>query len=258
MKYLYEYRSTSVRKGAPILLPKEEFQGLSGFISMFGFTEDAAKYIQDTGATRGIGKLFELYADTLKLDFDDAPDAEKRALGWLKENGINHKLYRTGNRGHHIHIDIEPMEMRGLAAFFSSVVASLFPGADINIYKPTGIIRLPGTYHAKTGGKMELVEEYKGSVMNLLSYRRKIPVPIARNHETVDKEQLDYWLTRDLNRSVGKGDRNTHIFSLASTAQKLNLDYNLAVELISNWNQAYCSPPVRGGEMMATIRSAYK
>jgi len=258
MKYLYEYRSTSVRKGAPILLPKEEFQDLSGFISLFGFPQDAADYINDTGATRGVGKHFPLYADTLKLDFDDAPDAEKRALGWLKEKGINHRLYRTGNRGHHIHIDIEPMEMKGLSGFFASVVSSLFPGADINIYKPTGIIRLPGTYHAKTGGKMELVEEYKGTIMHLMSYKRAIPVPLIRDNGSVDKEQLDYWLTRDLNKSVGKGDRNTHIFSLAATAQKLELDYNTAVELISNWNQAYCNPPVRGGEMMATIRSAYR
>lgn len=258
MKYLYEYRSTSVRKGMPIMLPKEEFIHLNGFISLFGFSQDAVDYILSTGATRGVGKHFALYSDTLKLDFDDAPDAEKRALGWLKERGINHRLYSTGNRGHHIHIDIKPMEMRGLASFFASLVGSLFPGADVNIYKPTGIIRLPGTYHAKTGGKMKLVDEYKGTIMNLLEYKRVIPVPVVRDSGPVDKEQLDYWLTRDLNRSVGKGDRNTHIFSLASTAQKLDLDYNLAVELISGWNQTYCHPPVRGGEMLATIRSAYK
>lgn len=255
MTYYYEYRATGKRMGAPTLLPKNRFEGLGGFVSLFGFNQEVVDYISHTGATRGIGK-FPLYADKLKLDFDNSPEAEKKALNWLREKGIGYILYNTGNRGHHIHIDIEPMERVGLAYYFEAVVKNVFPGADSKIYKPTGVIRLPGTYHAKTGHKMTLIEEYSGKKMRISDHYKLKYVPVKQVGD-VDKDMLDFWFTRDLNRDVGEGDRNTHIFNLAATAMRLNIDKDVTIQLIAEWNAKHSHPSVRDSEMLATIKSAY-
>jgi len=111
----YEHRAAKGRCGsAPKLKTKDSFSDLSGFISIFGFNDEVCDYIEGIRAMHGIGK-FPLYADVLYLDFDDNPEGEQRTITKLKELGLSFKVYFTGNRGHHSHSPIEPMERVGLS-----------------------------------------------------------------------------------------------------------------------------------------------
>ena len=257
----YEYRAAKDRTGPPQLKEKEGFSGLAGFISMFGFNDEASEYIESTRSTRGMDK-FPLYADVLYIDFDDNPEAENTTINKLKEMGLAFKVYHTGNRGHHIHISIKPIERVGLPHYMKAVVRNMFKGADDGIYKPTGIIRIPGTYHASTGLPMLLVYSQDGDIMDLDQYRPKTYIP-AKSVEKVDKDFLDFMLTRDLNRPSSEGGgpyngRNNHAFAIAATSVRLELEKETALSLLSDWNTRQCFPPLRESELKATVNSAYR
>ena len=253
----YEYRATGRRTGKPRLLNKDNFDGLAGFRSLFGFDGPAVDYIESTGATRGIGR-YSLYMDLLILDFDDNPEAQEKAKAWLDSNGYSYSTYTTGNRGQHIHIPIEPLHTVGLAPLVKNIVSSVFPGADTSIYKPTGVIRLPGTYHSKTGAKMCLLTKKSGKMMSLLEHKPKGFVPLPKYMEEQDPLQLEAWLIRDLHKYVGDGGRNNHLFNICATAIKLGHDYDTTEELAKMWNSNYADPPIRDGEFFATLRSAFR
>ena len=253
----YEYRSTGRRTSKPKLLKNYEFRGLAGFRSLFGFSKEAIDHIEYTQATRGVGK-FPLYMDTLILDFDDNPLAQEKAKEWLEEKGYGYTTYTTGNRGEHIHIPIEPMQQIGLAPLVKSIVQKLFPGADESIYKPTGVIRLPGTYHSKTGSKMCKLNDIKGTKLRIINYKPEGFAPIPYGLKEQNPEQLEAWLIRDLHKYVGDGGRNNHLFHICATAIRLGYPFETTEELARSWNETYASPSIREGEFFATLKSAYK
>lgn len=253
----YEYRSSQGRHGKPDLRTKDEFGGCGGFISVFGFPEQASEYIEELGATRGVGQ-FPLYMDTLIIEFDDNPRAEKQSIGWLKNNSIQHIVYHTGNRGHHIHIPIKPKTVINLPHYIKSVVRKLFPGADDSIYKPTGVVRLPGTYHSKTRKPMVPISQGGGKILDVDAHRPKGYIPVKPITIDEDPEFLDLMLTRDLNRSVYEGGRNNAGFNIAATSVKLKLDKSVAEDLLTEWNSTRCYPPLRDSEIKTIINSAYR
>ena len=253
----YEYRSSQGRHGSPDLRTKDEFGGCGGFISVFGFPEKASEYIETLGATRGVGQ-FPLYADTLYLDFDDNPEGEKKSIEWLVINGIQHTVYYTGNRGHHVHIPITPKTGTNLPHFVKTVVKKLFPGADESIYKATGVVRLPGTYHSKTRKPMVEVSSGGDKVLDLDSHRPKGYMPIKQITADEDPAFLDLMLTRDLNRTVSEGGRNNSAFHIAATAVKLKIEKAVTEELLTEWNETRCIPSLRDNEIKTILNSAYR
>lgn len=253
---LWEYRSHQKRTGAPNLLSKDEFEGLGGFISVFGFGPEAAHFVSQTGRTSGIGS-FPLYADTLYLDFDDNEEAMERSTKTLYNLGNSFRLYDTGGRGYHIHIPIVPIHRVGLNYYMKKVCADLFPGADLSIFKSTGVIRLPGTYHSKTGKSKVLKAAYTGKVMNIDDHRPKNFVPVKQYYEE-DDDQLRYWLLQDITMKVGQGDRNNHAFHIAATCCRLKMPKLEAASMVEDWNREYCCPPLGVNEVKAVLNSVYR
>ena len=182
----YEFRRAKNRSGSPVLLSPDEFTGRAGFISMFGFNDQAEEFIASGRSTAGVDR-FPLYSDRLYVEFDDNAAAEDKAINKLKELGYKFCVYHTGNRGHHIHIPITPVERTGLHHYMKAVATAMFKGCDEGIYKATGIIRIPGTVHASTGNKMVKVYEHDGKVMDIDDHRPRSYVPVKRVQE-VDKD----------------------------------------------------------------------
>ena len=252
----YEYRSAQSRHGKPKLKTIKEMKGLSGFKTIFGFNKKAQDYISSIGATKGVGK-YPLYMDKLYLDFDNNLEAEKKSLAKLQKLGYAHEVYNTGGRGIHIHIPTYPVERLGIAFYIKNVVSNMFPGADEKIYKPTGIIRLPGTYHSKTNKQMVIVKKVEGKILNIDEHRPKGFIPVKPVNLENDSEFLDRMLTKDLNTCVHEGGRNDHAFYIAATACKLNLDKSLLEDLLMDWNFTKCNPSLSTTEIKTVINSAY-
>lgn len=118
--------------------------------------------------------------DTIILDFDSEDINEaykdvKRMSNYLKKNGLNTVIVKSGNKGYHCYIEIAPFlfndtnirKVSDWNEYFNAFVCFLIH--DGETYYPTldkvnssaglnGNIRLIGSIHPKTGEKCEIVE----------------------------------------------------------------------------------------------------
>jgi hypothetical protein len=258
MRIFYEYRPALARLGRPVLVSRDQLQDLTGFISVFGFPEESVKDILTNGTTSGLVTK-KLYADTLYLDFDNNIEAENLAYRRLKDASIGFDKYNTGGRGHHFHIPITPCMGEGLVSRFKRRVAEQFPGADLSIYKSSGIFRLPGTYHTKNAGhKKTLVEHVDGQLMDIPEDDiGRLPRPIPKSAFGFDEEEINEALMRALFIPTGEGGRNTKIFVVACLGKESGMNQDEVEDMCRNYNSIMVSPPLPEHEVITCVRSAY-
>jgi hypothetical protein len=255
MNILYEYRRQVRRGGRQInLLPKEELVGLMGFRSIFGFDEDAQAYIRQERTTSGlVGHNF--YADELLVDFDDA---------WLAAESFaedlapySYTMWDTGGRSIHFHVDIEPMYGPHTPYIHRAWMKEFAPGSDINIYKSSGIYRLPGTYHHKTvGARKVLLETNTGSKLELGDVRQDTWSG-AHVYDDVDTD-AEAVLNNLLMLPANEGGRNNRLFTIARLSLKCGDTYDTALASCLNWGSTFCVPSLSSIEVQATVQSVYK
>lgn len=252
---LYEYRPAIKRKGAPHLVSKEDMNRVVGFTSVFGFPDETQQMIKLNRSTAGLHNA-DLYCDTLYLDFDNNPVAEDRAEQWLKQENIRYSIYHTGNRGKHFHIPIQPMCRKGLPYKFKKWVGEYFPSADLSIYKPSGIIRLPNTPHLKNpGSRKRLLEVSAGKLLDFSAYPVTESVPIQEEY-TGDSDfgvlALFYVFC-----VVGEGRRNEHCNKIIWACHEAGLDPDTCRMLVQHWNNNYCIPSQAESVCQSNIQRVY-
>lgn len=231
---LYEYRPALYRKAKPILLPENRFLGLDGFISIWGFPEDTAKHIKEQGNLKGLkGRL--LYTDRVYLDFDNNKTAYEKAIVQLNEMGAEYDAFETGNRGEHVHIRIQPVSSYFLPSRVVSWVHDHFPGADLSIYKPSGIIRLPDTIHLKTGKKKKPIIRKQGVILDLPETGP--PIVKIKNAETDIQSQANNLAFLLADYPI-EGGRNNHCFKILKNFWELRVARDVATRMILEWNQS--------------------
>lgn len=253
----YEIRTGVKRTGNIILVTKEELGNYFGFRSLYGFDEDTTDQIKRERTTRGlIGQ--KLYSDVLFLDIDNNDQLVPVVKSTLNTMGAGYDIYHTGNRGYHFHIPIEPIFRADTANRQKRFVEHYFPGVDSGIYKTSGLIRLPGTFHSKCPGKRKiLLESHTGKL--LVIDLTNLPAPIYLSEDLTDTDQdfegkLDYLLSKRVNG----GGRNVALYNIAFMCRQCQYNSQKTNDLLQLYNRTLVSPSVHDLEIRTIVRSTYR
>jgi hypothetical protein len=254
INYLYEVRSSKVRREKIQLVHYSELGEYQGFRSLYGYTPETAMQIVESNSTAGLTGA-PVYSDLLLVDFDDKPELghkmadELREYDWVKFN--------SGGRSIHLHVRIAPMFGPLVPALQKEWMAQHFPEADLSIYRTSGIYRLPGTRHESTGRCKKVLEtNITGKSLEL-----KVTLPEKKVvFSAVEDQDLELMLFQLLGKEVNAGTtgRNYHVFKIAKVANKLGIPPQSAEHLVRSWNSQRCFPPLPTSSIDNTIKSAYR
>ena len=236
-------------------VPLEEAYNYTGFRSVFSFSEEVKDRCVELGTSRGLTDA-DLKCDTLFLDFDSNSEAEDKAREWLNSHNTRYQEYHTGGRGAHFHVPISIPNDGISTSNIKGFVRNNFPGADLSIYKTSGIFRLPGTFHEKHPGKFKrLVNEHEGQILRLGQTQVDVPMPRIFSQESdIDSKQA---LLNALLTMAHEGKRNTRVFIVGCMAKAAGLAQFEAEDLALKYNMFQVSPPLDPREVLAAIRSSY-
>ena len=250
----YEVRSTMGRKDKIMLTETPE--EYTGFRSIYGYDDSAVEYILENKGRTSHMHGYRLYSDTLFLDVDDNDTAAEMIKSKLLSMGVGFDMYHTGNRGYHFHIPIKPMYGADTAFRQKNYVKETFPGADTSIYKTTGVIRLPGTFHFKCPGKCKrLIFSAEGDTLEVKS--SYIPIEGIYMDE-FDRENVIDRLNQKFMTRCFEGIRNRYIYNLAFLCKLAEMDYDSARSDIFEYNNNMVIPPLPLNEVELTVKSAYR
>lgn len=260
MTILYEVRSTSQRLVYPIkLVTADELQFYTGFQSQYGYPEQTAEVIRQQHGTFDLAG-HPLYADMLFIDFDDNDNAVHECQQTLVDWHVGFEMWNTGGRGYHFHIPHQPVTSEDIPRWHKQWVKTRFPEADVNIYKTSAVIRLPGTFHAKHPGQHKKLV-YTG-VGNLLELPAAVAAEgfqptagVSEDPETAERVLGNLVTWTIPKSSVG---RNNHVFKIASACKDTGRPSDEALDICLMWNRTNSIPPLTYREVENTVTSAYK
>lgn len=254
----YEYRPTVKRVGAPKLITSEEVAKVRGFVSVYGFDEEGKRYVEDSKGTFGI-QGHTLYSNLLYIDIDNNDELAEYIRADLEKRNVTFSMYYTGGRGFHFHIPIVPMWGTAIHYKQKVWVGYLYPGADCSLYKSTGIIRTPGTFHSKNPGEFKrLVHTFQGDVLEIDT--SNLPLPLETELTTQDGEEMDRenMLDHLLSKAICDGGRNTGIYKRAFICKQAGFDRDKTTRILRAYNAALVHPRLPDYELTRTIGSAYR
>jgi hypothetical protein len=231
--YYVEIRPTVRRIGKPRLVPLSEVYNFRGFRSVFAFDEMIKDRITASGTTSNL-RGTDVYADTLFFDFDDHDPVDFRI--YLSNSGLRYSEWTSGGRSVHFHVCLEPIFGFWVPAACKAWTKRLAPTADTSFLHPTGMYRLPYTFHAKHAGRRkELVYSQDGAPLVLTE-----PIDKPRiNLEPITTSDQFYFL---LTANKRPGNRSTHIWLLATTAAECGMAIDEALNNIRFWNAQQSLP----------------
>jgi hypothetical protein len=224
-----EVRLTKVRGSWPRLVDMREIVNHTGFSSVYAYDGDTTRSIKETGSTAGL-RGRSIYSDTLYVDIDNN-DAGEFSY-YLKDNNITHTLYLSGKKGYHFHIKQEPVEGAWIPASQKAWAKEHCDNADLSIYHPCAIIRLPGTYHEDNpGSSKRIVEEFMGESLCLPKLTETSPVTYKSTSSEGDNHLFSAILL-----SKGEGGRRPYLFVLACLCIERAMSYADTIFHLLWWN----------------------
>lgn len=231
-------------------LPQDLVTSRTGFRSVFGFETQPI-------SSKGLAQ-YPVYSDTLFVDFDDGLESPGylKLITILTYNEFNFKSYASGSKGVHVHVQIEPMY--GLAVPYSQKVfmQGLDVGCDLSIYRPSSLIRLPGTVHDKTGKRKEQINEGQG--IDLLRIEQKELATFTQVE--VNDENLFYVaMTRTaglINNEPPTGTRSLTLWSLTKNLANAGISFETSLEIAYTVNASWRNPKPES-EVLRSVKQAY-
>ena len=226
---------------------REELSSFRGFRSVYLYGQDCFDFIQSQGAVKGLGK-YSVYSDMLFIDFDDGDNSIEKMKRILNAQDLQWEMYFSGGKGYHFHVPITPMVGRHVPHSQREFIRGLgIDTADISIYKHTGFIRLPGTWHQSTGKQKELIESSNGS--KILTIKQVEPDVVMDN--VVEGSELE--LLAGLNRAVDfvvkepyPGTRHSCLLAIAkhlfAAGAKQETVWDICNLVHETWEEKYDNP----------------
>lgn len=241
------------------LLPFNAAIQLPGFISSFGMPFSTAEFIRSTNSTSGMRGM-QLFTDLLYIDFDDAENDAADAETTLQRLGLQYELFSTGRVGrYHFHVPCNPLTRSDLPMRVAEWVSQNFNGYDPKIYMTSGVIRTPGTFHAKAAGQRKhLVHSEEGATLDLMTATKTMMPKVftgSTGEVDMDAGQIFDGLMIE---PCHEGGRNRQVYRRAYLAKLAGKQLHEAEDLLRAWNEMMVYPPLREGEVLTTVRSAYR
>jgi hypothetical protein len=165
--FLYRVGSTTNILGRPpkFFASSELHKQGNRFCSVYAVRQEDGwaieKYAGTTSGFKGI-----VWSQRLWIDLDTEEAAQGARL-ILKERGLDHVVYTTGNRGLHIGVARDNRPSHILPGQDKEWVKANIPGADLSLYWHLHLIRLPGTIHEQTGLPKKLIDKVPGKALIL-------------------------------------------------------------------------------------------
>lgn len=154
------------------------------FASVYGIREEDARAIQDSGTAAGFKGV--VWSQRLWADFD-SEEAGLRAQAYLKEEGYDHIVYTTGNRGCHLGIARDCRPSHTLPMQDKLWAKEHLPGCDLSLYWHLHLLRLPGTVHESTGLPKRVLYKHTGRVLTLPPYTPPENMPESSIAQSLDQ-----------------------------------------------------------------------
>jgi hypothetical protein len=213
--------------------------------------------IKEQGGTFGLSSM-PLYTDRVILDFDDAPEDYERSVAYCLKQDWDFDAYLTGNRGHHIHIYVVPYSEPGVHIRSATWASAHFKGYDDTMFKCSGVTRIPGTHHSKTGRKMVRVDGSRSGVTpDIRDAKLSIPT-VAHNLGEDTNEDRRVIFSLMLNKRIRKGGRNEYAFKLAACGLDSGVDPKDLQMLLEYWAVTNARPIMSATEVKTIVDSAQK
>jgi hypothetical protein len=145
------------------------------------------------------------------------------------------------------------------AKAFAEELKQTMPEVDTSIYHVSGLIRLPGTKHAKTGRHKTLLREFKGSVALQLP-KLTFKMSLEENPPETPSECLGKalnWLALTLRKSPGLGERHQTLWAITKLLAESGLPSETALTFIEAVNDHWDTPKTYE-ELVRALNDGYK
>jgi hypothetical protein len=218
---------------------------------VYGYPPSTADVIAKQQNTAKLAGL-DLYSDVLLVDFDDQPAAAAAFEELLVVGGLAFMEFESGNRSVHFHVPIVPMTGPATAHSQKEWIAKNAPLADDTIYKPSGLFRLPGTWHEKNPGHSKLLTK--------TSTGRRLNIPqadkVIEHNPMTSPSSLK--LERAMNSRRHQGNRRVHAWYIAMLAYNLGFKEGETYDMVSRWNNRFAEPKLVEDVICQKVSEAYR
>lgn len=250
MNYFVEIRNSIKRVGPPKLVPLADVYNYRGFRSVFAFDEATAELIQETGSTAGLRGV-AVYANEILMDFDSHQPLKFRA--WLQGSGLEYEEFDSGNRSVHFHIPLAAVFGSWVPGAIKAWVQQHAPKADISFLHPSGVYRLPGTYHAKAPGRRKELVDYRfGAALSITE-----PTTTTQRLIIREDSSRETFLSR-LMTAASEGGRRPWIWHTATIGAEAGIPHDEVLGALLRWNARLCFPPHMPMVIEEQVANAFK
>lgn len=237
--------------------PTSEVEALQGFRSVYGFSEEDAKIIRDSNCSRDF-KRFAQFSDCLFLDLDDGEASVDGVVAFLKAEGIGFSLYKSGSKGYHTHIPSEPKFGYNVAYSQKVLIESLGIPADLSLYRPGSLFRLPGTVHRKTSQPKELIQKFDGALLDYDLVGEPTPKPAEFTlGDDSDLETTLLSLITYIGHPPRNGNRHLTIWSHAERLRRQGLSQGTVLDLLERVNLSWENQAKPESEVRRAVNQAF-
>lgn len=215
-----------------------DINNYKGFSSLYAVTEETAEALKREGTVAGYAG--SVWSERLWLDIDSYEMAESVELK-LKEMGLDYIAYDSGGKGAHFGILRDHPPSHLLPKKDRAWVASNFPQADLSIYTPLHLFRLPSTVHEKTGRQKTLAGVCKGRTLNLPALQTGVLRSLqSMGHARNEKESVfkDGRLMYNI-KQARVGERHATLVKVAYALKDKETDPNIARWFLNEVNKLF-------------------
>ncbi len=242
-----EISTTNKHGTPPVLIHREDIEGLTGFRSVYEYPVETCQWIRSNGGIAGLtAARMPVYADRLLMDFDNDEASAAKYIASLKAWNITHSVWNSGGRSIHIHVLTEPRlgpdvpySQKSFVERWGNDIGAM---ADTSFYHSSGLFRLPDTLHESTGKPKILLEQHWGGSLSYPMLESK-----AKPYKAGDDISTLTTVWRLLLTPVANGGRRFHIYKIVTNASILGWDENKILDHLKEWNK-WQPPPLQLSE----------
>lgn len=272
--------------------------------SLWNYTGDFKKYVEKTGSVTDYEGVHD--CDFIAFDFDSFADpnqARKDAVNLVKtlteEFGVDHnciQIYFSGSKGFHIllpialigspegSVDYYIIYKKFIEAILFKFVGMSYPTADLSIYNPMRIFRIPNTIHEKTGFykiPLDLSElktlsindirelakqsrpEYEYSFVDLdvdinpVLEEMWFDCKLENESKTPVQKQESNTFVKSISEPASEGQRHEKLIKIAGYLIDKGVPYTECKAIVELWNESNTNP-LTDARLEYDLKGAYK
>jgi hypothetical protein len=247
------------RKGR--MLPITDIDALSkyhanpGYSTLYMYSEEDAKQIIAAGHSGGMDKYVPA-SDYLAIDIDSL-DIELRSEIETILKDYEYEEWFSGGKGFHFILPHELIHDTRLPFSHLKVVQALGIKADMCLYQPGRLFRLPRCVHEKTRARKELIKRNAGEQIKIPLLDKPEPTFTFRDTSDSDYKSALGSLWAFAEQGIMEGERNNKFWQMASTLSTAGFDLETVRGILHVINNGQDSP-LDTIELNLAINSAAK